>query len=76
MPSNNPLLKLIDEVGLMDRLYWKPTRMGFIIERKRYYFNTVRDLLKFKPLSLLERIRFGVISLMLRYLGKGKDLDN
>ena len=76
MPSDNPLLKLIDEVGLMDQLYWKPTRMGFIIDGKRYSFNTALDLLKFKPLSFFERIRFGVISLLLRYLGKGKDLDN
>lgn len=76
MPSDNPLLKLIDEVGLMDQLYWKPTRMGFIIDGKRYPFNNALDLLKFTPLTLIERIRFGVISLMLRYLGKGKDLDN
>jgi protoporphyrinogen oxidase len=76
MPSDNPLLKLIDEVGLMDQLYWKPTRMGFIIDGKRYSFNTAIDLLKFTPLSFIERIRFGVISLMLRFLGKGKDLDN
>lgn len=76
MPSDNPLIKLIDEVGLMDQLYWKPTRMGFIIDGKRYSFNTALDLLKFSPLSFIERIRFGVISLLLRFLGKGKDLDN
>jgi protoporphyrinogen oxidase len=76
MPSDNPLLKLIDEVGLMEELYWKPTRMGFIVDGKRYSFNTPMDLLKFKPISFIERLRFGVVSLMLRYLGKGKDLDN
>jgi len=76
MPSDTPLIKLIDEVGLMDQLYWRPTRMGFIIDGNRYSFNTALDLLKFTPLSLFERIRFGAISLLLRYLGKGKDLDN
>jgi protoporphyrinogen oxidase len=76
MPSDNSLLKLIDDVGLMDQLYWKPTRMGFIVDKKRYSFNTAFDLLKFKPLKFSERIRFGVVSLMLRYLGKNKDLDN
>ncbi len=76
MPSDNPLLKLIDEVGLMDQLYWKPTRMGFIVDGERYSFNTPIDLLKFKPISFIERLRFGVISVLLRYLGKGKDLDN
>lgn len=76
MPSDNPLLKLIDDVGIMDKIYWKPTRMGFIVDGKRYSFNTAIDLLKFSPISFIERLRFGVISLMLRYLGKGKDLDN
>ena len=54
MPSDNPLLKLIDEVGVMDQLYWKPTRMGFIVDGKRYPFNTAFDLLNFKPLSFLK----------------------
>ncbi len=76
MPSDNPLLKLIDEVGLTDQLYWKPTRMGFIVDGERYPFNTPLDLLKFKPLSFFERIRFGIVSISIRYLGKGKDLDN
>lgn len=76
MPSDNPLLKLIDEVGIMDQLYWKPTRMGFIVDKKRYSFNTPMDLLKFKPISFIERLRFGIVSLSIRYLGKGKDLDN
>jgi len=76
MPSDDPLLKLIDDVGLKDQLYWNPTRMGFIVDKKRYSFNTPIDLLKFKPISFFERLRFGIISLSLRYLGKEKDLDN
>ncbi len=76
MPSDGPLLKLIDDVGITDQLYWKPTRMGFIVDGKRYSFNTPFDLLKFKPISFIERLRFGVVRLSLRFLGKGKDLDN
>ncbi len=76
MPSDEPLLKLLGEIGLKDKLYWKPTRMGFIVDGKRYPFNSPFDLLKFKPISFFNRIRFGVISLAIRYLGKGKDLDN
>lgn len=76
MPSDGPLLKLINDVGITDQLYWKPTRMGFIVDGKRYSFNTPLDLLKFSPISFFERLRFGVVSLSLRYLGKGKDLDN
>jgi protoporphyrinogen oxidase len=76
MPSDDPLLKLIEEVGVKDKMYWKPTRMGFIVDGKRYAFNSPIDLLKFKPISFFNRIRFGAISIAIRYLGKGKDLDN
>ncbi len=76
MPSDKPLLDLINQVGLTDKLYWKPTRMGFSVDNKRYSFNGPIDLLKFNPLSFINRIRFGIASLLIRQLGKGKDLDN
>ena len=76
MPSDNPLLKLIEDIGLKDKMYWKPTRMGFIVDGKRYAFNSPMDLLKFKPISFINRLRFGIVSIAIRYLGKGKDLDN
>ncbi len=76
MPSDAPLLDLIEQVGIKDKMYWKPTRMGFAVDGKRYAFNGPIDLLKFTPLKFTERIRFGVASLLLRQLGKGLDLDN
>lgn len=76
MPTDDYLLPLIEEVGLKNEMYWNPTRMGFIVDQKRYPFNTAIDLLKFQPLSFIERIRFGVVSLLIRFFGKGKDLDN
>lgn len=76
MPSDDPLLALIDELGKTDDMVWGPTRMGFVYGKKRYPFNGALDLLRFNALSLVERIRFGVVSLLLRAAGKGKDLDN
>jgi len=76
MPSDDPLLELIEEVGVKEKMYWKPTRMGFIVDGNRYSFNSPLDLLKFKPISFFQRIRFGVVSLSIRFLGKNKDLDN
>ncbi len=76
MPTDSDLLGLIQEVGLADQVYWKPTRMSFIVKGSRYAFNTPADLLRFQPLSIAGRLRLGVVSLMLRRLLKGKDLDN
>jgi len=76
MPSDEHLLPLLDELGLKDSIAWKPTTMGMVVEGKRYPFNTAVDLVRFSPLSFFQRIRFGVTSLLLRRLGRGKDLDN
>ena len=76
MPTDSYLHHLMDKVGLNDQLYWKPTTMGFIVNGRRYAFNTPADLLRFDPLSTFERIKLGAVSLLLRKLGEGKDLDN
>ena len=76
MPNDKHLLKLMAEVGLAERIYWEPTQMGFIVAGKHYAFNTPVDLLRFTAIPLAHRIRLGVMSLLLRKLGEGKDLDN
>lgn len=76
MPSDDDLLRLIRDVGIEDKLYWEATRMGFVVGGKRYAFNGALDLLGFTPLNFFDRIRFGIVSLLLRKLGEGKDLDN
>ncbi|MET9225486.1 NAD(P)/FAD-dependent oxidoreductase [Lentzea sp. NPDC003310] len=76
MPTDAALLALLDEVGLRESVDWRPTTMGMVVGGEHRSFNSALDLLRFRPLSLVNRIRFGVISLLLRRLGKGKDLDN
>jgi protoporphyrinogen oxidase len=76
MPTDAALLALLDEVGLRESVGWSPTTMGMVVEGEHRSFNSALDLLRFRPLSLVNRIRFGVVSLLLRRLGKGKDLDN
>ncbi len=76
MPSDEYLLKLIRDVGVADKMYWNSTHMGFIVDGNRYPFNTPLDVLRFKPLTFMQRLRFGIMSLLIRRLGKGLDLDN
>lgn len=76
MPSDEHLLSLMAEIGLSDDIQWQPTKMGMIADGARYPFNSAADLLRFTPLSIGQRVRLGAVSLMLRRLGRGKDLDN
>ncbi|BCI52100.1 oxidoreductase [Mycolicibacterium litorale] len=76
MPTDEHLLPLLDELGLHDSIRWQPTTMGMNVDGRRFPFNSAVDLLRFTPLRLAHRIRFGAVSLLLRRLGRGKDLDN
>lgn len=58
---------LMKELGIEDKIFYKKTTMGVFRENKIYDFNGPLDLLKFKPVGLLDKIRFGLTSL---YLGK------
>jgi protoporphyrinogen oxidase len=76
MPSDDSLLSLFADIGVRDGVRWRPTRMGMVVDGEHYGFNSALDLLRFTPLRLRDRVRFGAVSLLLRRLGKGKDLDN
>ncbi len=76
MPTDDHLLSLLSDLGLADSVRWRSTRMAFAVDGVRYPFNTPTDLLRFRPLSPANRVRLGAVSLMLRHLGKHRDLDS
>ncbi|MFJ6671693.1 FAD-dependent oxidoreductase [Actinosynnema sp. NPDC091369] len=75
MPTDDHLLDLLGELGLRDAITWRPTRMGMVVDGRAFPFNTALDLLRFTPLGVLDRLRFGAVSVLLRRLGRGRDLD-
>lgn len=76
MPTDEHLLPLLGELGLRDAVQWRPTSMGMVVDGVRYPFNSAVDLLRFTPLTPVQRVRFGVVSVLLRHLGRGRDLDH
>ncbi len=75
MPTDDDLLQLLEELGLKNSVRWRKTTMGMVVDGKRHRFNSALDLLRFTPLRFHERVRFGVVSLLLRRSGRGRDLD-
>ena len=57
LDSDADLCGLIEELGISDRLVWRETGMGFLVDGTLYGFNTPADLLRFRALSPLDRIR-------------------
>ncbi|MBF8299463.1 MAG: amine oxidase, partial [Dehalococcoidia bacterium] len=64
--SDRYMVELIHELGLGDKLAWIPSKVGFFYGGKIYPFTTPMDLLRFKPLSLFERIRLGIVTYYLQ----------
>ncbi|MCA1747101.1 MAG: NAD(P)/FAD-dependent oxidoreductase [Bacteroidales bacterium] len=58
---------LINELGLKEKLIYRKTSMGVYNRGKIYHFDTPLDLLRFRPINFIDKIRFGLTSI---YLGK------
>ena len=64
--SDVDMVDLIHELGLGDKLAWLESKVGLFQGGRIWDFNTPIDLLRFKPLSLLQRIRVGLWTLYLQ----------
>jgi protoporphyrinogen oxidase len=64
--TDTTIIDLIDELGLGDRLVWRDSKVGFYHGGRIYDFVTPLDLLRFSPVSLLDRVRLGLAGLWLR----------
>jgi protoporphyrinogen oxidase len=53
---------LLDELGLGDRMRWRTTSMGYFIDGKLHEWGNPIALLKFPSVSLLARLRYGLLA--------------
>jgi len=64
--NDKEIIELIEELDLSDSLKWFKSSVGMYSNKKLYPFSTPKDLLSYKPLSLISRIRLGFVSLYLQ----------
>jgi protoporphyrinogen oxidase len=64
--TDTTIIAMIEELGLGDRLVWRESKVGFFRDGQIWPFTTPTDLLKFKPLPLIDRVRLGLAGLYLR----------
>lgn len=70
------LQQLIADVGLADELSWRPAATGSYYFQQPYRLSAPLDLLKFKPLPFLSRIRLGMMVLHARTVKDWEKLDD
>jgi protoporphyrinogen oxidase len=60
--ADAPTFALLDELGLGDRMRWRRTSMGYFIDGKLQAWGDPVALLKFPAVSLLARLRYGLLA--------------
>lgn len=75
LPHDQALIGFVKELGLESELQWRETAMGFMYQRQIYPLNTAMDLLRFGPLSFVDRLRMGLLGVRARFQGLRDELD-
>jgi protoporphyrinogen oxidase len=64
--SDTTIIRLINDLGLGDRLIWRDSKVGFFQDGRIFDFVTPLDLLRFRALPLMDRVRLGLMAMRLR----------
>ena len=64
--SDQTIIGLLHDLGLSDRLIWADSKVGFLYDGRIYPFSTPMDLLRFTPVSLVDRMRMGLVAMYLQ----------
>lgn len=75
--SDKYVIELLKEFDLLDKMQWNETKMAYYSKGKGLYeFGTPISLLKYKPLTFIEKIRFGISIITIKLINNYKKLEN
>lgn len=73
--GDDDLLHLVEELGIEDKLHWRQVATSYFYNGRMYGFGTPFDLIRFEPVPLVQRIRFGLNVMQSRYRQQWRHLD-
>lgn len=68
--------RLVAELGLQDRIVTRPSRTGVYYGGRRWRLSTPLDLLRFAPLSPLDRLRLGLLVVRARRVKDWRSIEH
>ncbi|MBU1130010.1 NAD(P)/FAD-dependent oxidoreductase [Patescibacteria group bacterium] len=74
--TDKEIIGLINELGLGDKLIWRKSSIGLYCKEKLYPFMSPVDLLKFRPLGLVDKLRTGLVGLYLQKINNCEKFKN
>ena len=70
------VMDLIREIGREDEVVYRPTRTGMYYANKIFRLSTPLDLLRFKALGIVDRVRLGLLALRARRIRDWKAIEH
>ncbi len=64
--SDTAMINLMEELGIGHRLKWIDSNVGYFVDGRLWKFTSPLDLLRFSPLPFIDRIKLGLMTLMLQ----------
>lgn len=74
--SDRHIMELIEELGATDNIVLRPTNTGLFYANTIFRLSSPLDVLRFKPLPLIDRLRLGVLALYARRIRDWKKLES
>jgi protoporphyrinogen oxidase len=74
-PQDHETRALVGRLGRSDQLEWRRASTGVLHEGRVYPFDSPLDLLRFKPLPFLGRLRLGFGAVVALVRGRGRRLE-
>lgn len=74
--SDKHIMNLIKELGCLENIIWNETNTGMYFSNNFYKLSSPLDLLKFNALSLIDRIKLGLLTVKARYIKDWMELEN
>jgi len=74
--TDTDYVRFARELGLADEIEWLPSKMGIWTEGRLWDFGTPMALLRFRPLPLLDKLRFAVATLYLQRARRPEPFEN
>jgi len=74
--NDEQVMALIDEIGMQNQVLLRTTRTGLYYAHTFFKLSTPLDVLRFKPLPLIDRFRLGLLALYARRITNWRQLEN
>ncbi len=76
LSSDSQMRQLCTELGIVDQMRFKQTRMGFFYEGEIHSMNNIIEFLRFPPLGWIDRFRLGLTVLYAQFVRDWHSLES